>query len=188
MQILGRDVTPMPQKARYDELSEHNPSTLVLQLQGGFYHAYDDSARVLANITGYKLRQKPTGRLECGFPANVLEKIIDVLKRDGIRYIVFKGEAVIKENPCDGKRYKEVLENLPPPVISPANRPKDSPPKNEPGKESQNLPDLVEVDFKCPRKLYGKLEELKQSDKFWDKSFDAVIVKLLTDGMKGLSP
>lgn len=173
-------MTPMPVKTRYDELSEHNPSTLVLQLQGGFYHAYDDSAKVLASISGYKLRQKSSGRLECGFPLNALEKNISLLDQKGIRYIVFNGEAVIKKNPCDGKRYEEVLgSNLPPPVVSPNNRIKDSPPKNI---SSNKPPDLVDVHFKCPKELHGRL--MKYASRFWDKSLDAVISEILMDGIK----
>lgn len=169
----------MPQKTRYDDLSEHNPSTLVLQLQGGFYHAYEDSAKVLAAITGYKLREKSSGKLECGFPVTALEKNISLLSQKDIRYVVFNGEAVIKRNSCDGKRYKEVLEgNLPPPVVSPANRTKDSPPKNKPKKEL----DLVNVSFKCPRDVYEQF--LRYAGKFWDKSNDAVIVEILMNGTK----
>lgn len=170
----------MPLKTRYDELSEHNPSTLVLQLQGGFYHAYDDSAKVLAAISGYKLREKTSGKLECGFPINALEKNISLLDQKGIRYIAFNGETVIKENSCDGKRYEEVLGgNLPPPVVSPSNRIKDSPSK----KESANKPpDLVNVQFRCPKELHERL--MKYAGRFWDKSLDAVISEILMDGIK----
>lgn len=170
----------MPQKTRYDELLENNPSTLVLQLQGKFYHAYENPAKVLAVLTGYKLREKTNGRLECGFPVNALEKNMSLLRREEIRYIVFNGEDVISENPCSSKRYEEVLEgNLPPPIV-----PSQSSVKKVQSKElsDKDTLALVTISFKCPKKVNERL--LKYSEKFWDKSLDAVITELIINGIR----
>ena len=39
------------------ELTLRHPNNIVIVLQGGFYHAVDNPAKVLAFVMGYKLRQ-----------------------------------------------------------------------------------------------------------------------------------
>ena len=43
-------------KLKYEILQEQYPDTLVLELQGNFYKAYDSSACVLSGLMEYKLK------------------------------------------------------------------------------------------------------------------------------------
>ena len=45
-------------KLKYEILQEQYPDTLVLELQGNFYKAYDSSAWVLSGLMEYKLKEE----------------------------------------------------------------------------------------------------------------------------------
>ena len=76
-------------------LSKQYPNTVILQLRGGFYNAFDDSAIVLSNIMDYKLNQSVSGKYKSGFPVNILDKVIKEFKKHHIDTIVFNNEKIV---------------------------------------------------------------------------------------------
>jgi hypothetical protein len=91
------------------DVRERYPNTLILRLQGMFYHAYGNSAFVLAAVTGYSViitrgtlcdKQgvgcEDCGKctFSCGFPINTLSKVTDLLGERNINYVVFDGDTV----------------------------------------------------------------------------------------------
>lgn len=99
------------------ELSEKNPESVVLVLQGGFYHAEGKSAEALAGMTGYKLRKTKTGEVECGFPFRSLDKIMKLFEEKRVNYLVYRKDEIIHEY-SKGVVLNEYLKdaNIPPPV------------------------------------------------------------------------
>ena len=74
-----------------ENLSIEYPKTCILQLQGNFYNAFGESARVLSSVMDYRL--KDTNKLKTGFPINALDKVIAKFEEYHINIIVFsKGE------------------------------------------------------------------------------------------------
>ena len=61
-------------KLKYEILQEQYPDTLVLELQGNFYKAYDSSAWVLSGLMEYKLKETKAG-YKCGFPVVAYDKV-----------------------------------------------------------------------------------------------------------------
>ena len=76
-------------------LSTQYPNTVILQLRGGFYNAFDDSAIVLSEIMDYKLNQSSSGKYKSGFPVNVLDKVLTQFKNHHVNTIVFDNEKIV---------------------------------------------------------------------------------------------
>lgn len=175
------------------ELSEKNPESVVLVLQGGFYHAEGKSAEALAGMTGYKLRKTKTGEVECGFPFGSLDKIMKLFEEKRVNYLVYRKDEIIHEY-SKGVVLNEYLKdaNIPPPV--PATGSKAPVPKavrNEntadggeyfETKYDQKTVVLVPVTFRCPEELADKLKAISQEK--WQTSFDAIITQILEKGLR----
>lgn len=136
------------------ELSEKNPESVVLVLQGGFYHAEGKSAEALAGMTGYKLRKTKTGEVECGFPFGSLDKI---MKLFDIPPPVPK--TARNENTADGEECFETKHDQKPVV-------------------------LVPVTFRCPEELADKLKAISQEkwQTSFDAIITQILEKGLRDG------
>lgn len=147
------------------ELSEKNPESVVLVLQGGFYHAEGKSAEALAGMTGYKLRKTKTGEVECGFPFGSLDKIMKLFEEKRVNYLVYRKDEIIHEY-SKGVVLNEYLKdaNIPPP------------------KHDQKPVVLVPVTFRCPEELADKLKAISQEK--WQTSFDAIITQILEKGLR----
>lgn len=126
---LGGDKT-----CKTKELSEKNVESVVLVLQGGFYHAEGKSAD-LAGMTGYKLRKTKTGEVECGFPFGSLDKIMKLFEDKRVNYLVYRKDEIVHEY-SKGVVLNEYLKdaNIPPPVPKTAKKPKEK--RNEKSPES----------------------------------------------------
>lgn len=88
--IIGRKEGDTLEKAQCEQLADQYPGTLILQLRGKFYNAFDDSAKVLASIMGYKVKESTTGRSKCGFPSDALNKVMGCLKTSRISYVILE--------------------------------------------------------------------------------------------------
>lgn len=100
------------------DLTFKHPDAVVLVLQGGFYHAIGCSAEVLSSVMKYKLRQTQAGEVECGFPYNTLERVMNCLEREKLNYVVYQSD-VITNQYSDGEiMLNEYLKdaNIPPPI------------------------------------------------------------------------
>lgn len=79
---MGEDKDFLPDLAEKD-------GVVTMRLQGMFYEAYSDSAKVLSVITGFKIKQKTANsQLKCGFPSSSLGKIEGLLREHDICYMV----------------------------------------------------------------------------------------------------
>lgn len=92
-------------KAKCEDLAEKNPDTVILQLRGGFYNAFDESAVVLSAVMGYKLKPTGAGRMKCGFPFGSADKVTDELKKHHINYMFFDNDDVSGESEFDDNRF-----------------------------------------------------------------------------------
>ena len=86
-------------KLKYEILQEQYPDTLVLELQGNFYKAYDSSAWVLSGLMEYKLKETKAG-YKCGFPVVAYDKVKAVCENNRINYVFYDGERL--RNECFG--------------------------------------------------------------------------------------
>ena len=80
----------MPEKAQCDQFAGQYPGSMVLQLTGKFYNAFDDSAKALSAVTGYKINETSKGRAKCGFPSEALDKVTGLLKKSEISYTILE--------------------------------------------------------------------------------------------------
>lgn len=64
--------------------------TVVISFKGNFYYAYEESAIIIHNLLGYKLKESRTGNLSCGFPETALGKVTIQLNKNEISYQVYK--------------------------------------------------------------------------------------------------
>lgn len=109
-------------KLKYEILQEQYPDTLVLELQGNFYKAYDSSAWVLSGLMEYKLKETKAG-YKCGFPVVAYDKVKAACENNRINYVFYDGERlsdqdVFLDNQFDEYRrlYKPVQKVQPSPV------------------------------------------------------------------------
>ena len=94
-------------EAKCDALAKKYPNTEIIQLQGGFYNAYDDCAIVLSSVMNYKLNETDTGRLKAGFPIGSAEKVIRQLKQIHINYIMLDGNEIVGNMVFDDNRFSD---------------------------------------------------------------------------------
>ena len=95
------------------ELKEKYPETCILRLRGNFYQAFDDSAYVLAELTGYKISRKSQKSLyKCGFPANALEKVASLLKEIGVNYIVFDSKDIVSCETYEENAFPSIMKGF----------------------------------------------------------------------------
>lgn len=87
------------------------PKYVVLIRVGTFYEAYLDDACIIAYIMSYKLRDG--NYKSCGFPSNSLNRVLSVLDRKTINYLVLDKshnyEEEVKEDYKRKNKYDEIL-------------------------------------------------------------------------------
>ena len=87
-----------------------NDEILIIRLQGMFYNAYDDSAKVLSVLTGYKVKQvSATSKLKCGFPSSALDKNVAMFNNSHISFCIMNKEKVVAERYTLLNMYKDYL-------------------------------------------------------------------------------
>lgn len=84
------------QKQKFENLKEQYPDMLVLQLQGNFYKAFNDSAYVLSGMMDYKLNPTKSG-YKCGFPTVAYDKVKEACELQRISYVVYDGETLVDQ-------------------------------------------------------------------------------------------
>lgn len=89
----------MSGKRKSQILAEQYKDVLILQSEGLFYVAYDESACVLSDLTGYKLVEMESGLLRCSGLASKLEYIVQQIEKSEVSYIALKkGETIFSKS------------------------------------------------------------------------------------------
>ena len=87
-----------------------NGDVLLIRLQGMFYNSYEDSAKVLSVLTGYKIKQvSAKSKLKCGFPSNALDKNIALFNASHISFCIMNKDKVVAEHYTLFNMYKDYL-------------------------------------------------------------------------------
>lgn len=94
------------QKQKFEKLKEQHPDMLVLQMQGNFYKAFNDSAFVLSGLMDYKLRDTKSGH-KCGFPVIAYDKVKAACEDQKISYVVYEGDVLVDQQSFPDNRFKE---------------------------------------------------------------------------------
>ena len=88
-------------------------NVVLCQGKSKFIYSYNESAVIIAYITGYKLLDK----VKCGFPNTALDKVVNKLENNKISYEVTNGNQTVKcydfkkLNKFDDK-YKKAKKNI----------------------------------------------------------------------------
>ncbi len=82
---------------------------LQVKLRGSFYNAFDDDAKVIAQVMGYKVKEQSTGRLRAGFPADSIDKVRDELSACDISFVACHGDDEVARFDSENDRYNEYL-------------------------------------------------------------------------------
>lgn len=93
------------QKQKFESLKEQYPNMLVLQLQGNFYKAFNDSAYVLSGLMDYKLKPTRSG-YKCGFPVVAYDKVKEACESQRISYVVYDGNALVDQNSFSDNQFQ----------------------------------------------------------------------------------
>lgn len=93
-------------KQKFEILREQHPDILVLEMQGNFYKAYNDSAYVLSGLMEYKLRETKAGH-KCGFPIVAYEKVKATCENQRISYVVYDGETLVDQNFFEDNQFSD---------------------------------------------------------------------------------
>lgn len=67
---------------------------IELRKSGKFYNTFGDDAIILHYLTGYKIVKEKGG---VGFPETAYNKIINILEKEEVSYIVYEKENIIEE-------------------------------------------------------------------------------------------
>lgn len=93
------------QKQKFESLKEQHPGMLVLQLQGNFYKAFNDSAYVLSGLMDYKLKPTKSG-YKCGFPTVAYDKVKEACECQRISYVVYEGDTLVDQNSFSDNQFR----------------------------------------------------------------------------------
>ena len=94
-------------------ISMDESNLVIIRLQGMFYNAYEDSARVLSLVTGYKIKQvSKTSKLKCGFPSNALEKNTGLLIENCINFRITDKDEVVSEGYFENNQFNNCLHDF----------------------------------------------------------------------------
>ena len=66
--------------------------SIVLRKVGGFYQVFDNDALIVNYLFNYKINN-----YRCGFPINVINKVINTLEEKSINYIIKGEEEIVKD-------------------------------------------------------------------------------------------
>lgn len=159
--------------SKIKELTLRHPNNIVLVLQGGFYRAIDDSAKTLASVMGYKLRQASGGEVECGFPCNALDKVMIKLEYERINYVVYQKDMIINQYEGGNVVLDEYLKdaNIPPPI----------PIMRSPSGKSPHCYKPAILKIKCSNTLLQVLKDYAAAE---EKDFDRFVVEIIKKGLK----
>lgn len=94
------------QKQKFEILQEKHPDMMVLQMQGNFYKAFNDSAYVLSGLMDYKLRTTKSG-YKCGFPVIAYDKVKAACEEQKISYVVYEGDKLVDQGNFLENRFQE---------------------------------------------------------------------------------
>lgn len=87
---------------------------LIIKLQGMFYNAYENNAKVLSQVTNYKIKQ-PTknAKLKCGFPSNAADKVARQLREAGVSFAIMNKDIMVAGFWTSENAYEALLESFP---------------------------------------------------------------------------
>ena len=92
----------------YDELYFLYRDHVVLMLKQYMFYAYDDSARVLSTLLGYKLYESASGPAAAG-PDK--EKIMQVLEENQVNYVISEFGKITEQRSFKNNNYSRILES-----------------------------------------------------------------------------
>lgn len=91
---------------KFEFLKEKHPNTLVLQMQGNFYKAFNESAFVLSGLMNYKLKKTKSG-YKCGFPVVAYEKVKAMCEEQKISYVFYDGNVLVSQCDFSNEHFQE---------------------------------------------------------------------------------
>lgn len=104
----------MAKEFMHKTLKELFPDYIVLIKIGTFYEAYGNDANILSFLFSYKTRVLGDN-INCGFPINSINRILSILDRKCINYLVVDRshnyEEEYKENYKRKNKYNEILKD-----------------------------------------------------------------------------
>lgn len=134
---------------RFEELEAKYPDTVVLQMQGTFYRAYNRSAYVISELTGYKLRAIKEDVCTCGFPAVCEKKVAQACSDAAVSYVMYRGEEISDVHSFENSRFQEVLQKGMQKIPVPA-KSKDA--SSDKSAQEKNTEVDIGKTFQAPRK------------------------------------
>lgn len=179
-----------------DELVREYPDTVIIRLAGGFYNAYDDSARVLSIVTGYKIKKATMKAMpKCGFPADdTLMKVTRLMDAERVNYVVFDKREKVMGNIFPDNYYKKLLGTFDErQIVFPDGEEKVIQTVYQSGEtvndESKKVGEDRVISITCSEVLYDRLTVLAgaMGDSSWDsRTMNSAITLALNTGLKTL--
>lgn len=69
-------------------IKEIHKNDVCIYKVGNFYHTLNRDAYIISYLMGYKIRDEKEGIKECGFSANVINKVLVKLENNKINYLL----------------------------------------------------------------------------------------------------
>ena len=85
----------MKLKDSYFEIKEKYKGYIIIMKSGSFYNILGEDSYIFKNIFGYKVNSF-SDTVKVGFPISSLNKVINILDKLKINYIVYEGEIKLK--------------------------------------------------------------------------------------------
>lgn len=86
-------------------LKRKYPKSVIILQSGMFYNARGESAIILSELTGYRLRRYPAGEFRCSYPQESMERVVKILSRAEVNYAIYGGEFLIDRKEYPNNHY-----------------------------------------------------------------------------------
>lgn len=153
---------------------------LLIRLQGNFYNAYDDDAKVLSVLMGYKIRERSSGKLRCGFPieGSASERVADTLRSNHVSFKIMIKDETVSEAEYDDDAFAAILSEFDEKMIIPykaveKNNMKKAADSNREEASEPRKAARVQDTLLLVGSGYDKMDSLKMIKEQLDKTLDA---------------
>ena len=99
----------MKVKEVYLSLKEKYNDYIIIMKIGSFYNVFSRDAYIISSIFNYKINSF-SNTIKVGFPISSLSKVLNILDKMKINYLVYENEVIIKKK-FKRNNYKEFSKN-----------------------------------------------------------------------------
>ncbi|MDD3417481.1 MAG: hypothetical protein PHY47_26400 [Lachnospiraceae bacterium] len=173
----------------YEKILSIHKETVIVRLRGMFYNTFEESAFVLSLLTGYKVKKTSQNAMcKCGYPETAFDKVLDLLKKNHVNYVIYNGAEIIEKEIFEDNHYGSFLKEFDMNVIEVLDTRGTGKTLSKDNKDTFDNSNVTTTTFNCPNQIAEEIENLyKEHINFYGIAVypkDVFISTLLMKGVR----